>query len=209
MIESPQYRVVADIIDIRADTPSKGEVFAVDTNVWLWMTYTNIQYVNNPPLQYQIKEYPDYLSKIFANEATLYKCELSFAELARIIEAVERDIYEGAKGQIGPKAYRHNYPDLRNDLLEEINGAWLSVNSYASSLPLTVDCAFTNSAVEQLRQKLVDGYDLFILHSMQEAGLDKIITDDGDFATVPGIRVFTANKNVIKAARRQAKLVTR
>ncbi len=209
MIEPPQYRVVADIIDIRADTPSKGEDFAVDTNVWLWMTYTNIQYVNYSPMPYQIKEYPDYLCKIFANEASLYKCELSFAELAHRIEAVEREIYEGAKGQIGSKAYRHNYPDLRNDLLEEINGAWLSVNSYASSLPLTVDCAFTDSAIDQMRQKLVDGYDLFILHSMREAGLDKLITDDGDFATVPGIRVFTANKNVIEAARKQAKLVTR
>lgn len=35
------------------------------------------------------------------------------------------------------------------------------------------------------------------------------ITDDGDFATVPGIQVFTANRNVIIAARSQGKMLTR
>ncbi|CAD5950853.1 hypothetical protein NO976_02793 [Planktothrix agardhii] len=33
--------------------------------------------------------------------------------------------------------------------------------------------------------------------------------DDGDYVTVPTIRVFTANNNVISAARHQGKLVTR
>ena len=33
--------------------------------------------------------------------------------------------------------------------------------------------------------------------------------DDGDFATVPGIQVFTANRNVIQAARAQGRLATR
>jgi hypothetical protein len=40
-------------------------------------------------------------------------------------------------------------------------------------------------------------------------GVLQLITDDGDFATVPGIQVFTANRNVINAARSQGKLQTR
>jgi hypothetical protein len=37
----------------------------------------------------------------------------------------------------------------------------------------------------------------------------QIITDDGDFATIPGIRVFTSNRRVINAAQQQEKILTR
>jgi hypothetical protein len=36
-----------------------------------------------------------------------------------------------------------------------------------------------------------------------------VITDDGDFATVPDIQVFAANRNVVNAARTQGKLLKR
>lgn len=48
-----------------------------------------------------------------------------------------------------------------------------------------------------------------ILEAMARAGIDKIITDDGDYVTVPGIKVFTANQNAIASARSQRKLITR
>jgi hypothetical protein len=44
---------------------------------------------------------------------------------------------------------------------------------------------------------------------MKNHGVVQVITDDGDFATVPGIQVFTANRNVISAARSQGKLLIR
>lgn len=34
-------------------------------------------------------------------------------------------------------------------------------------------------------------------------------TDDGDYVTVPGIQVFTANPEAIAAAQNQGKLITR
>ncbi|TAE94775.1 MAG: hypothetical protein EAZ79_22025 [Oscillatoriales cyanobacterium] len=48
-----------------------------------------------------------------------------------------------------------------------------------------------------------------ILEAMDKAGVVQVITDDGDYVTVPGIKVFTANHNVITAARNQGKLITR
>jgi hypothetical protein len=44
---------------------------------------------------------------------------------------------------------------------------------------------------------------------MRSHGVVQVITDDGDFSTVPGIQVFTANRNVIQAARAQGRLITR
>jgi hypothetical protein len=55
----------------------------------------------------------------------------------------------------------------------------------------------------------VDGYDLFILEAMKNHGVVQVITDDGDFATVSGIQVFTANRNVINSARAQGRLLAR
>ena len=44
---------------------------------------------------------------------------------------------------------------------------------------------------------------------MDKAGVTKIITDDGDYVTVPGIKVFTANGGAIAAAISQGKLLVR
>ena len=48
-----------------------------------------------------------------------------------------------------------------------------------------------------------------ILEAMDKAGINQVITDDGDYVTVPGIEVFTANQNAIASARSQGKLITR
>ena len=44
---------------------------------------------------------------------------------------------------------------------------------------------------------------------MSREGMIQVITDDGDFATVPGIQVFTANRNVIQTAQTQGRLLNR
>ncbi|WP_269086254.1 hypothetical protein [Trichormus sp. NMC-1] len=44
---------------------------------------------------------------------------------------------------------------------------------------------------------------------MRQESINKIITDDGDFVTVPDIQVFTANPRAIAAANNQGKLITR
>jgi len=76
-------------------------------------------------------------------------------------------------------------------------------------LTVTIDIPMATAALNRLQTEQVDGYDLFILESMKSHGVVQIITDDGDFATVPGIQVFTANRNVIRAARAQERLVIR
>jgi hypothetical protein len=60
-----------------------------------------------------------------------------------------------------------------------------------------------------LQMYCIDGYDAPLLDAMTRRGPLNVITDDGDFATVPDIRVFTANAHVIALARRQGKLLTR
>jgi hypothetical protein len=79
---------------------------------------------------------------------------------------------------------------------------------------------FDNDMSRILRNKAVlvfhgvDEY-MLILEAILEAisragpGTIKVITDDMDYAVVPGIQVFTANRGAIQQAKGQDKLIQR
>lgn len=203
------YTIQAEVVDITADAPKADDVFLVDTNVWYWMTYTRASQSARPPAQYQTSNYPSFTNAALTAGARIFQSGLTLAELTHLIEKAEREIYEAANGSIGTKEYRHNFPTERNQVKAEIQAAWGQVTSLADPLTVTIDDPTTTAALARCQSERVDGYDLFILESMKNHGVVQVITDDGDFTTVPGIQVFTANRNVISAARNQGKLLTR
>lgn len=203
------YLIQAEVVDLRSDTPKSEDVFLVDTNVWYWMTYTRASLGAHPPAYYQTSHYPGYTNAVLGAGAKIFQSGLTLAELAHLIEKVEREIYEAAHGSIKPKDYRHNLPVERTRVNAELQAAYGLVRTLADLLVVSVDNATVTTALHRFQTEPVDGYDLFILESMQRSGVTQVITDDGDFTTVSGIRVFTANQNVIQAARAQGKLVIR
>ena len=206
---SVNYVITADVIDIRTDSPKPEDVFLVDSNVWYWMTYTRASLVMETWTLSRVRDYPSFVNKAITTSAKLYRCSLSFSELAHIIEKAEREIFKKTSGPIGTKEYRHNHPQERSNVVSEVQAAWGQVKTMASPLDITIDEAITNAAISRFGKELVDGYDLFFLETMSNEKVIQIITDDGGFATVSGIKVFTANKNVITAAEQQGKLIKR
>lgn len=199
------YTVQADVVDITADTPKAEDAFLVDTNVWYWLTYPNAtSFISG-----QLAEYSGYLNKALGVQSRIHHSGLSLAELAHLIEKTEREIYEKAVGQIKPKEYRHNLSGERSRVYLEIQAAWGQVTALADPLTITIDALATADALNRFQSEKVDGYDLFFLESMKNHGVVQVITDDGDFSTVSGIQVFTANRNVINAALNQGKLLKR
>lgn len=199
------YNVKAEVVDITADTPKPGDMFLVDTNVWYWMTYPNAVSHVQPT-----SDYSTYLNYSLGASARVFYSGLTLAELANIIEKTEREIYERKiKSSIKPKEYRHNLSGQRSHVVSEVQAAWAQVSSLAEPLDVTINAPTTTAALARLFNENVDGYDLFILESMKNNNIVQIMTDDGDFATVPGVQVFTANRNVIQAARNKGKLMTR
>lgn len=197
------YIVQAEVVNIQSDRPKKDDIFLVDTNVWYWLTYTKASTSAN---YYQITDYPTYIAKALAAQSLLLYCGLSLSELAHNIEQTEKQIFSST---LKPKEYRHNYPTQRANVVAEIQAAWSQVTSIAVSTDITVNEAITNNALTRFSTQPLDGYDLLILEAMDKAGIVQIITDDGDYVTVPGIRVFTANRNVLTAAGNQSKLLIR
>jgi hypothetical protein len=201
------YTIQADIVDIRGDSPQPDDSFLVDTNIWLWLTYNSAISQAAP---YQIQNYPPYIRKARTAKANLFWCGLSLAELAHNIERIQRDIYNTTNGlNLKPKEYRHNYPSERSGVVAEIQSAWGLVKTIGQPLEVQVDESTTDLALYRLNSQFLDGYDLFMLAAMDRARVTQIITDDGDYVTVPGIQVFTSNKNVIQEASRQQKLLKR
>lgn len=215
------YNVAAQIVDIRTDTPKSSDAFLVDTNVWYWVTYTRATMAADPPRAYQTTDYPRFISAACRNKATLRRCGLSLAELAHRIERTEREIYEVANPSLRPsgcrrstgwmphKEYRHNLPAERANVATEVKTAWDQVKLLAEPLDLVVDDPTADSALARFRNEPLDGYDLFMVEVIAKAGIVQVLTDDGDYCTVPGIQVFTANQRVIAAAGAAGKLVVR
>jgi predicted nucleic acid-binding protein len=197
----------AEVVDISKDHPRGDDVFVVDTNVWYWMTYTRASQVGAHP--YQISAYPSYVSQALANYAKIYQSGLSLAELAHLIEKSEREIFEVINPGVSPKEFRHNFANERANVCAEVEAACSQILAMGDPLQTLIDGAMSESAMNRFVKEKVDGYDVLILESMLSHGVTQIITDDGDFATVAGIRVFTANKNVISAAQTQGKLLQR
>jgi len=203
------YVIAADIIDVRVDTPKPEDVFLVDSNVWYWMTYTKASLSNQPQTLRRVRDYSSFVNNAIAVRAKLYRCALSLSELAHTIEKSEREIFEKTFGQIRPKEYRHNHPKERSNVVNEVQAAWGQVKTMASSLDVAINDAITDATLTRFGKECVDGYDMFFLEAMSNEKVIQIITDDGGFATVSGIRVFTANQNVITAAQKQGKFITR
>jgi len=202
------YSIQANIVDITSDRPQAEDVFLIDSNVWYWMTYTRASEAPNPPCPYQITLYPNYLKMALDTGSALYLSNLSLAELSHLIEKTQREIYSRVHNiRINPKTYRHNFPQERSIVVSEVEAAWSQVTSLAKALVENIDEATTKQGLLHFQQEKVDGYDLFILESMKKNGISQIITDDGDFSSVPGITVFTANQGVLAAAKEQNKII--
>lgn len=202
--------IQAEVIDIRSDAPRQDDIFLVDTNVWLWQTYTNaIASSRNAPNK--IRAYTRYLSNARRSGATLVYSGLILAELAHVIEKTEREIYNRRTGNsLDAKEYRHNNLAERANVVAEVESAWKQVEGLAVTVDLTVNERITNASLARFKTQALDGYDLLILEAIDRAGAGqiKVITDDMDYAVVPGIQVFTNNGLVIQQATVQGKLIT-
>jgi predicted nucleic acid-binding protein len=207
---SGQYAVQADGFDIGHTTPKSADYYLVESNVWHCMTYSNAGHGEPDWRAALMAQYAAFVQGTVAGNGKVCCCGLSLAELSHTIEKTEREIHEASTGtSIKAKEYRHNFAAQRTRVITEIQAAWAQVASLAEPLTVTIDSPTATAALNRLQTEKVDGYDLFILESMRNHGVVQVITDDGDFTTVPGIQVFTANRNVIQAARAQGRLIIR
>lgn len=206
MSDKIQYSVYADVVDVQVSSPASDMKILVDTNIWFWLLYP-------PGGQYPYKNtytYINYIKKAKEKGTELYVSWLNFAELSHIIEKSEYVIYcnennlDIEKATI--KTLRHNNAQFRQHVCSVIQSLWDNVTTYARVVP-NISVTRSDSVVSRFQSTKLDGYDMLLLESTQ-GYISNILTDDGDFCTVDGITVYTANYNVINTARKQHKLLS-
>lgn len=205
----PTYSVRAQVVDIRTDSPRPTDRFLVDTNVWAWKHYPGAVLSPAGVSAPQASEYPRYLDQTIAIGALRYRSGLCLAELAHLVEQNEHAGYSIGVGPLTLKEYRHNLPSERARVVREIQRVWGRISADSDPLHLMLDDTTTAAALTRLAAAPVDGYDLFLLETMTSTGLTQLLTDDGDFCSVTGIQLFTANPRVLAAARTQGRLAIR
>lgn len=204
------YDIKANIIDIQKDTPQKTDNFLIDTNVLYWMTYTRASIPEKMrPLPYQVNVYPDYIKKALAIKSGLLRTELHLTELGYLIESSELEIMKYIKPNIKRKEFRHNYTTDYKTVVSEILASWGQIKTLTKTLEAKICELIGDAVMQRCNSQRADHCDLLTLEIMNRSGISKIITDDGDFSTIPGIQVFTSNRSVIKRAKTQKKLITR
>ena len=206
----PNYAVNAAVVDVRRDTPGPGDKFLIDTNILYWVTYTKASTAGRPPKARKVTSYSSYLERAVTAGSSMYVCGLSLAELAHRIEAVEYELFVRARGgSTLKKEFRHNFPKERREVAAEISAAWGQVKSLAKVAAFMLNDRTVDQALASLHTQALDGYDAFLKGNMDMASVRELVTDDGDFLTVPGITVFTCNPSALDAARQQGRLQER
>jgi hypothetical protein len=133
-------------------------------------------------------------------------------ELAHVIEKTERQIYNQRTGRfLNAKEYRHNQLSERANVVAEVESAWKQVEGLAVPIDLIVNESITHAALARFKTQALDGYDLLMIEAIHQAGAGsvKVITDDMDYAVVPGIQMFTNNGLVIQQTAAQGKRLDR
>jgi predicted nucleic acid-binding protein len=204
--------VKASVYDIRNSDPQPEDEYFVDTNVWYWMTYTRASIPSTQPQRYQTQQYPRFIKRALDKGTILRRCDLSLAELSGVIEECERNIFMefvAIGEEISAKKYRHTEDEERKQVVAEIESSWNQIKGMSTCVELMIHDVSSAEALETLKNYRLDCYDVLLLQAMRKNGLQKILTDDADFATVDGIEIFTSNPALVHLAEKQSQLKTR
>lgn len=203
---------VAEVIDIEHDQPRAGDVFLVDTNVWLWHTYTRASQGAKPPMRHQATYYPRCVKRALQVRAKLWHHDLMFAELAHLIERVECDIFTrtmpAGTTPASVKKFRSQSVQ-RAQVLAEIDSSWKQVQSMSRPLDWTLQAGCSTMLLATLSSSHLDAYGAAYVLDARNAGITSILSDDADFSSVPGLRIFTANRRLVQEAHNAGCLLVR
>ncbi|HSH25740.1 MAG TPA: hypothetical protein VLA13_09430 [Massilibacterium sp.] len=200
------------MVDIRKSVDfSKISSLVVDTNAWFWTTYTGDFAPDDKPYGPAMVHYPNFLGNCLSENISLKYSTISLAELHKLTEVSLYKLYKSwiEDDQITFKNYRFEEPAQRKDFLEEFESMYSQINTMADHLPTFdhVGEKYIGRLVKASLEEYLEIADLVIIKSAESINITDFITDDGDFATMEGITVYTANNKVVEAAKNNGLLL--
>lgn len=204
-VTPPEQKIIAEIIDAKSDKPQKSDKILLDTNVWIELEYGRGNFGGNA----KTSSYANFVKNARQAKAELYVSVFTWAEIVHLIEKTECQLYSrSSRTDISIKEFRQ-FDTERQKVSRYVTTAWNGILTKASILGLNVNDVTIKESHRLFVSTALDSYDILIYQSMLAGSLTQILTDDRDFAGVPGITIFTANNRVLTLAEQQGKLVNR
>lgn len=179
--------------DIKIFTPiNNTQKFCLDTNVLYWYTYPRyveqLSNLNKTRAQY----YFDFVDKLVANGNPLITTRYNISELINIIEKHEYSIFckLHPENKYNKKDFR-KISEERQALKKILNTTLSNVNSVCEIVDFNFTEQVLTDCINTLDKHRCDVFDFAILSYYKENGYLNIISDDSDFRSIDGIRLFT------------------
>lgn len=195
-----------NIKEASCNVPSE---IVLDTNILIWAYYPRISLssiIGKGPLEYQLKYYPEYLEKLFKANSKLYVHELSIFEFIGMIERNEFEmIYCTKKGvktlgkDYSPNSLRLNYAQEHGQIMLEIEVYLKQIIENFRIKGCRKSLKYLATIMKNWYKTYMDVEDSVIISDSRQFGVNSFLTDDSNFCTQKGIKIYTANDNVICA----------
>lgn len=199
---------MATIIDIREldfnNLPS-NEIFAVDTNIFIWMYYQDIiqhaehfnEENNDDDVSYQLRIYPSFIKKLYKSDNKLCTTVINLNEFCSVIERKQFNLYKESTHNWGLKlkSFR-NIAEERELYQRRVKQCFRRLHKHYSkifNIKQTVNCTY--AFVNRIPFMKCDIADYTVIEYMKSLGITNFVSDDKDFTTVDGITLYTTYKD--------------
>jgi hypothetical protein len=219
--------VQANVVNIGNQASALPPRLVADANILYWVFYPNFASLTyaggRVPLSYQTSTYPACWVRAAQAGCQFFTANATLGEFAKVSEYAEleaRWLTDPSRPQPDPANPVTRF-DARVCKFARYHGAAslgvirrgieIVIASMLKSVALLdlfgSAMAQHNQAVSAWLPSLADFPDTVLIASALNQGVDCILSDDTDFATFPGIRLYTANRRTIAAARTAGKLL--
>ena len=182
--------------DIRTYIPMDNTTrFCLDTNVLYWYTYPRYMEQEHAGTMHRAQYYYDFVDRLVANGNPLFTTRYNITELINIIEKHEYDIFCALNrdADYSKKDFRR-MEDQREGLKRVLKTTLSNVNNICNTLDFSFNKEIMDNYIDTLTEHRCDVFDFAILSYCKENNFLNIITDDNDFTSIDGIKIYTANE---------------
>lgn len=189
-----------NVTDIRTfSSIDNSREYFLDTNVLYWYCYPRI---TGKQLSPQARPYYDFVDGLVSAGNPIVTSVYNISELLNVVEKHEFDIYKQkhTEADYKIKDFRRDSTE-RKRMQQNLKTTLSNVRSTCKILAFDFKEEHMADFVDTLSQHRCDVFDYVILKNCIVLNHLNIITDDNDFSTIDGIKLYTANGITINAAK--------
>lgn len=203
----------AEIRDIqRRDCLVDNDKILVDTNVVYFCYYdrwAQLASTNKGPREYQLKHYPTFLKLLLNKNVALFLHKTAILEFGHRIESAELQIlYCEKSGITNPADLKLDIKQLRQLYYTEYQEIKKSLITYFAVIMKTfklINCEesidkFLSNCLLEWQNAFSGITDASMVAEAKKFGINSILSDDSDFVSFQGIKLYTANNLAIRCS---------